>query len=130
MHRGIGAIITLIGIAGCAAGQESKAFQLNDQAIAASDRGDRTEAESLYRASLDEWQKLGTSFETHYAVTELNLAPIVSVSGRRDEALPLFQHALGVLRRTLGDKNLHTVSALNALGGAYLMTSDYHRAEP
>src|SRR5581483_8488941 len=98
--------------------------------IAALDQGDRAGAERLYRASVEEYKKLGPAYEAHLAVTELNLAQVLSANGNRDEALPMYQGVLAVLRRTLGDKNLHTVSALNLLAGAYFMSADYHRAEP
>ena len=130
MYRAIWASITILVISGGACAEQSRAYELNDRAIAALAQGNRAEAEHLYRASIEEWDRLGAAFEAHRAVTELNLAEVLSVGGKRQEAFPIYQRAVAVFRRVVGDRNLHTVGALNMLGGAYLMSSDYKLGQP
>ena len=59
-----------------------------------------------------------------------NLAELFFAMGRYTETEPLLKGALEILRKTLGPKDLETVTALNDLGTLYVETGDYAEAEP
>jgi tetratricopeptide (TPR) repeat protein len=107
---------------------QEKATNLNNQANSVADLGNYPEAERLYREAIEIFRSLGPAFEPHTAGTLVNLGIALSGDGQRSAATKLFQEALALHRRWLGNRNLRTVTNMNELATSYLMTGDPVRA--
>ncbi len=117
-------ICGVLAVAAAAGQQPSEARDLNELGLAAAAYRDHAEAERLYRASIAMWRKLGPEYQAHLAITESNLAHTLCDQGRRRECAGLFEDALPLMRRTLGAKNLTTLTTMNLLGGILLMLGE------
>jgi tetratricopeptide (TPR) repeat protein len=111
-----------------ASAQQDRGFQLNDQGLAAAQRGDYTEAQRLYGEAIDLWQSMGPQYQAHLATTQGNLAEALCMVGNRREGARLFEQSLAVHRKILGSTNPRTLTVMNLLAGSYLMLGDDVRA--
>ncbi|WP_230966804.1 tetratricopeptide repeat protein [Nostoc commune] len=59
-----------------------------------------------------------------------NLAGLYKSTKRYSEAEPLFQQALALWKRLLGDNHPNVATSLNNLAGLYKSTKRYSEAEP
>jgi tetratricopeptide (TPR) repeat protein len=107
--------------------QPQEARKFNEQGLDAYNKGSYVEAEQFHRKAVQLWEKLGKDFEPHLAISKLNLGQALSAQGRRDEAIAVLEESLAGFRKTLGPNDIRTVSAMNLLGGIYLMQGDYNR---
>lgn len=123
-----GGFAILFGVA-VAMGQGREAFDLNDRGLLAASQGDEAAAEHLYRQSMDIWRKMGPAYEGHLGTTEFNLAQALCAQGRRDEALPVLEESVKLLRGTPGVRHINTLMAINYLGGLQLLQGQSDPAE-
>jgi tetratricopeptide (TPR) repeat protein len=100
---------------------------LNDQGLKAYQQGSYAEAEQLHRKAVQLWEKLGPGFEPHLATSKMNLAQALAAQGRRNEAAVALEESVGGFRHSLGPNDIRTLTAMNLLGGIYLMMGDYNR---
>lgn len=110
-------------------GQGPEAFDLNERGLAAAGRGDQAGAERLYRQAMDEWRKMGSDYKAHLGTSEYNLGQTLCAEGRRNEALPVLEDSLHLLRESLGVRHIHTLSAMNYLASLQLMMGDAIHAD-
>lgn len=115
--------LLLLAVCACAADPEA-ARESSDTALAAYRRGDLAMSEKLNRQALAEWEALGPKFTAHQAVTRMNLGNTYSGEGKRDKALTELQQALALFRRSVGIRNLDTLTCVNLLAGLELMWND------
>jgi tetratricopeptide (TPR) repeat protein len=118
-----------VGVLGLAAvvlqGQQPEtASDLNQRGLAAEAHGKHADAEKFYREAVGMWRDLGPEFEAHLATTNLNLAQSLCSQGKRREGAKVFEEALTLLRKSVGLEHYNTLTALNLLGGTYLMLGD------
>jgi tetratricopeptide (TPR) repeat protein len=111
-----------------ASAQIETASQLNDRALALSEKREFDEAKKLFGEALAMYQKLGPSHDAHVAVVKMNLAQVYGAEGRRAECAAVLEESLALFRRTLGIENLNTLTAANILGGMYMMLGKQARA--
>src|SRR5215472_8497906 len=97
--------------------QSQAAKELNDRGLAAYDAGDYVSAERLYRQTIPIWEALGPDYAAHLGISRLNLGQALAGQGRRREALPEFRQAAALLRRSLGVRNLMTLTGINMQAG-------------
>src|SRR6266581_4500999 len=94
----LGFVVMSLGLASAqdagAPVQEKAGFDWNARGLAASARGDNTEAERLFREAGKVWRALGPAYEGHLATTETNLAQAVSGQGKRHEASEILERAV------------------------------------
>src|SRR5690349_11320919 len=93
----------------CASAQPSP-NELNEQGLAATDRRAYDEAEELFLASIQGWQAKGQAYDLHAAIVKTNLAQMYAVHGDRKRCAAMLEEALAVYHRTLGPKDLKTVT--------------------
>lgn len=124
--------ISLALLAAIAAGAQSsteKAQALNDQGNRLAQENEMASAISAYRESVDIWRSLGPSYEAHVAGTLVNLGVSVAASGNRPAAAKIYEEALVLHRRTLGNQNHRTITNMNLLATTWLMIGVRDRAE-
>jgi len=95
----------------------------------AASRGDFAAAEPYYQKAVEQFRAMGTDFQAHLAASLVNLAGANCGQGKRAEGAKYFEEALVLHRRTLGPKNLRTVTNINRMATNYLMLGDTDRAE-
>jgi tetratricopeptide (TPR) repeat protein len=113
-----------------AAAQPEQGKALNDCGVEALARGDLSAAQDMLSASLQIWLSLGLEFEPHAATTLMNLGDVRCAQGQWNEAAGLFERALDLNLRSVGPKNVRTVSNRNRLANVYLVLAEFDRAEP
>ena len=124
--------ISLALLTAIAAGAQSpteKAQALNDQGNRLAQENEMASAISAYRESVDIWRSLGPSYEAHVAGTLVNLGVSVAASGNRPAAAKIYEEALVLHRRTLGNQNHRTITNMNLLATTWLMIGVRDRAE-
>ena len=109
--------------------QLATALDLNDRGNQASEAGRPEEAIGLYRDALAVWRASGPEYDAHRAGTLFNLGIAVSSTGNRPEAARVLDEALALHRKTLGERNLRTVSNMNLLASNYLLIGKDEQAE-
>jgi tetratricopeptide (TPR) repeat protein len=102
--------------------------ELNERGLQATDRREYDEAERLFTEAIQQWHAQGKAYDLHAAIVQTNLAQTYAVRGDRKRCAATIEEALGVYRRTLGLKDLRTLSVLNLLGGVYMMLGNHPRA--
>jgi tetratricopeptide (TPR) repeat protein len=107
---------------------QEPAFQLNDRGLAAAERRDYETAKKYYQEAIAIWEKAGPQYETHQAIVKMNLAQVYGAEGRRMECAATLEESLAAFRRTLGIRNLQTLTAVNILGGIEMMVGNQARA--
>src|SRR5215471_1404522 len=93
--------------------QTDPAYKWNDEGLTAADRGAYKEAEALYHKAMERWRTLGSGFDAHFAVTEMNLSEIQYNQGLRLECKKSLEDSLTILRRTLGVRDERTLTNMN-----------------
>ncbi|MBZ5621865.1 MAG: tetratricopeptide repeat protein [Acidobacteriia bacterium] len=111
------------------AAQPNVAASLNDQGLAAAERGDYARAEPLYAESVQKWRALGSPYDAHTAATLVNLGQVLCNEGKWREGINALEEALALHRRSLGSKHSRTIYNLCQLGHAYALSGDLDRAE-
>jgi tetratricopeptide (TPR) repeat protein len=106
---------------------QQDARKLNEDGLQAYQKGSYEEAEQLQRQALPIWEKLGPEFEAHLAISRMNLAQALAAQGRRAEAAQSLEQSVAGFRHSLGANDLRTLTAMNLLGGIYLMMGEYNR---
>jgi len=112
-----------------AVAQPEAARDLSNQALDAYDHRDYVNAERLGREAVRKWESLGDAYHPHLGITRMNLAQAFAIQGNRTEALDQLQQSIALLREAFGDRNIHTLTAMNLLGGLYLGLGDTENAE-
>jgi tetratricopeptide (TPR) repeat protein len=107
--------------------QPDEARKLNEDGLQAYQQGAFVEAEQLHLRAISLWEKLGTGYEAHLATSRMNLAQALAGQGRRNEAAAALERSVAGFRQSLGPDNLRTLTAMNLLGGIYLMMGEYNR---
>ncbi len=121
-------ILILSSVLVAAAQVKPAADQLNDRGLAASWRGDYTEAEKLLGESLRMWQEMGPRYEAHAAIVMMNLAEALCGEGRWSDGSKLLSQALEISSRSLGPEDLHTLTNMNLLASAKLVVGELDEA--
>jgi CHAT domain-containing protein/tetratricopeptide (TPR) repeat protein len=114
---------------------------LNNLARLYTDIGKYFNAEPLYRQALDIWRSgLGEKYDRllfqsrkyhpKVAVVMTNLARLYHDMGDYTKAEPLYQQALDIRKKVLGDHHPDYASSLNNIGEIYHDMGDYTKAEP
>jgi tetratricopeptide (TPR) repeat protein len=119
----------LFALSSIGMGQESVASKLNDQGLAATDRRDFAAAKKHFADAIAIWESKGPAYLAHVAVVKMNLAQVYGAEGGRVECARLLEESLAGFRRSLGIRDLRTLSALNVLGGMHMMIGNLARAE-
>jgi tetratricopeptide (TPR) repeat protein len=101
---------------------------LNDQGLKAYAQQSYAEAERIHLQAIPLWEKMGPGFEPHLATSKMNLAQALAAQGRRNEAAVAFEESIAGFRHSLGPNDIRTLTAMNLLGGVYLMMGDYNHA--
>jgi len=109
--------------------QPQLASDLNDQGLAAANRGDYARADVLYGEALAKWRELGSPYDAHTASTLVNLGQSLCNEGKWRESTGVFEEALALYRRSLGSKHQRTVYNLSLMGHAYLFAGNLERAQ-
>ena len=120
-------LITVISAA--AQTPPEQAQSINNQGNQLSEKGDYFASERLYREAIAIWRSLGPAYEAHLAGSLLNLGVALSGEGKRIDASINYEEALGLHRRSLGDKHHRTISNMNLLASSYLMLGNPERSE-
>jgi Tfp pilus assembly protein PilF len=102
-------------------GQPEAARELNNRGLEAYGRGEYATAESLYRKAIPIWEGSGDGFTAHLGITRMNLGQALAGEGKRPEAAAELQRSVALLRRSLGIRNLNTLTAVNLLAGTELV---------
>ena len=123
----IGCVIGLAGVA--AAGAQTALADLNELGNRSADRGDFATAEPYYQKAVEQFRAMGPEYEAHLAASLVNLAAANCGQGRRAEGAKYFEEALVLHRRSLGPKDLRTVTNINRMATNYLMLGDGERAQ-
>lgn len=121
-------VVLVLTVAAAGAADLTTANDLNNRSIAALARGDYLDAEQWSRQALEAWRLLGTAFQPHYATSLLNLGESVCGQGRWREAGTIYEEALAINRRILGDAHQHTILNLDALANVRMQTGDLEGA--
>lgn len=74
---------------------------VNNLAVVASDLGDAERAEGLYRSMLQEFGRLGASYDLQRASVRTNLGHLLLAKGEREEALAMFDAVLETRERLM-----------------------------
>jgi len=101
---------------------------LNEQALQLSAARQFDAAEKLFRESISGWHAMGAAYDLHASIVEVNLAQMYAARGERQRCATTMEEALAVHRRTLGVKDLRTLTVINLLAGNYLMLGNHDRA--
>jgi tetratricopeptide (TPR) repeat protein len=107
--------------------QPQDARNLNEQGLEAYQRGSYVEAEQLHRRAIPLWEAMGSEFEPHLAISKMNLAQALAAEGHRTEAAATLEESVAAFKHSLGPNDIRTLTAMNLLGGIYLMMGDYNR---
>jgi Flp pilus assembly protein TadD len=121
--------LLLFALSSVSVGQQSAASALNDRGLAAAERRDFDTARKLYQEAIAAWEKQGPEYEAHVAIVRMNLAQVYGAEGKRMECAAALEESLKGFRRTLGIRDLRSLSALNILGGMHMMLGNHARAE-
>jgi tetratricopeptide (TPR) repeat protein len=121
-------IISLLLLAYAAAANHGPASALNDHGLAAADSHDYDTAKKLYQQAIDIWEKPGPEYQVHVAIVKMNLAQVYGAEGSRVECAQTLEESLAIFRKTVGIRDLRTLTALNILGGIYMMLGNHVRA--
>jgi tetratricopeptide (TPR) repeat protein len=97
--------------------QPEAARDISNQGLDAYNRRDIAAAERLDREAIAKWEALGAGYAPHLGVTRMNLGLVLSVEGRRAEALSELRHAVALLRGALGVRSMQALIAVNLLAG-------------
>src|SRR5947209_5217304 len=111
-----------------AVAQPEEANRLNQDGLLAYQRTAYAEAEKDDLQANAIWEKLVPQFHPHLAISKMNLAQALAAEGRRPEAAEVFRESVALFRESLGVQDLRTLTAMNLLGGLYLMMGDYNHA--
>ncbi len=103
------------------------AVDLNNLARLRFELGDAANAEPLFRQALAMWKRLGDGDSA--AITELNLAALLTHRGAWNEALTLHLNVLEFRRETVGEDHPRVASSLFGLGIFHYMKGELERAE-
>jgi tetratricopeptide (TPR) repeat protein len=104
--------------------QPEAAREISNQGLDAYNRHDRATAERLNREAIAKWEALGEAYAAHLGVTRMNLGLVLSVEGRRTEALSEMRQAVALLRGSLGVRSMQALIAMNLLAGLDLALGD------
>jgi tetratricopeptide (TPR) repeat protein len=104
------------------------AWQLNERGLAAAERRDYETAEKDYEQAIAIWENAGPQFEAHLAIVRMNLAQVYGAEGRRLDCAAMLERSLASFRKTLGPRDLQTLTAINILGGIQMMIGNQARA--
>ena len=119
----------LLALARKSGSQDRLAAALNEHALTIDSQGRFTEAEGLYRQTLDIGLKTIGDEHPNYAIRLNNLATVVQEQGRYLEAEGLYRQALDIDRNTIGEAHPDYATDLNNLAGAVRMQGRYFEAE-
>jgi eukaryotic-like serine/threonine-protein kinase len=108
----------------------SIASSLNNLGLTVSDRGDATQAETLFRDALAIWRAAGAADVEHVAGGLNNLAAVLRKQGRLEESARLLEEAVELRRRTRGNAHPALARVLGQLGQVYNQRGEFARAEP
>jgi len=107
---------------------------LNNLALLLANKGDRVEAESLYRRSIGIQERLPESDKSaamaNLGTSLYNLGTLLSDGGDFTGAEPLFRRAIIIRERVYGPDHPDIAAALNNLAQLLLAKGDYAGAEP
>src|SRR5262249_38255220 len=120
--------LLLFAAAGGAAEQET-AGGMNGRGRAAGAKRDFETAEKLFKDVIAIWEKQGPAYTAHLAIVKTNLAQVYGATGRRAECAAVLEEALDGFRKSLGIRDLRTLTSLNILGGSHMMLGHVARAE-
>jgi len=102
--------------------------ELNNRAVAHFREARYSQAEQLYRAALDGWQKIpGT--ERDRAISLNNLALLLTATARFEEARAAQEESVAQLRITDGERGRDTARALTNLADLYRLSGYIAKAE-
>lgn len=121
--------ITLLLVSISALAGQSPASEMNDRALAAADKEDFETAKKLYAEAIGLWEQKGPDYLAHISIVKTNLAQVLCAEGRRVECAAMLREAVAGLRKTVGVKDLQTLSAMNLLGGIDMMLGNTAEAE-
>src|SRR3954453_15735308 len=127
MHQGASMILTLVAFTIAMPGFQGGAEQpppvlarcLHERAVSLADAGRPSEATAEFANAIAMWKSLGAAYDPHRATTMMQMASILQMEGRSDKAIPKFEEALGLLRKSLGEKHERTAAAMVRLASAY-----------
>lgn len=127
-----GALATLETILGPEHSETAQA--LNNLALLLANKGDRVEAESLYRRSIGIQERLPESDKSaamaNLGTSMYNLGTLLSDGGDFTGAEPLFRRAIIIREKVYGPDHPDVAAALNNLAQLLLAKGDYTGAEP
>ncbi len=121
-------IILVLLALGTASAQREAASELNDRGLAASEARRFDDAKRFFGEAIRKYEGLGPEYDAHVAVTKMNLSQVYGAEGKRLECAAMLEESLAVFRRTLGIKDIRTLTAANILGGIYMMLGNHTRA--
>ncbi len=120
---------TLLLVSVSAFADQSPASVLNDRGLAAVDSQDFETAKKMYAGAIAIWEEKGPEYAAHVAIVKMNLAQALCAQGRREECAATLEESVAGLRKTVGVKSLDTLTAMNLLGGIYMMLGNTAQAE-
>jgi tetratricopeptide (TPR) repeat protein len=104
--------------------QPAAARDISNRGLDAYDRQDYTTAERLDREAIGKWEALGEAYKAHLGITRMNLGQVLSIVGRREEALSEFRQAVGLIRGALGVHSMQALISMNQLAALDLALGD------
>src|SRR4051812_5389154 len=110
-------IILVLFTLATASAQTEAASALNDQGLEATEKRQFDDAKQLFQAAIAKYKELGPNYDAHIAVTKTNLAQVYGAEGRRTECAAMLEESLALFRRTLGIKDVRSLTTANILGG-------------
>jgi tetratricopeptide (TPR) repeat protein len=106
------------------------ALCLHERAVQLADEGHPAEATANFAKAIGIWNDLGASYDPHRATTMMQMASVLQMEGRSDQAIHAFEQALVLLRRSLGEKHERTAAAMVRLASAYANSGQTAKADP
>lgn len=122
-------ISILIGLPMQAGSQASEALDLNQRGMDAAARRDFAAAERDYQQAIAIYRSMGAPFEAHLSVALFNFAETLCGEGEWAKSHAIFEESLALSRRALGTRDLHALTALNALGHVETVLGQFDAAE-
>ena len=107
-----------------------EARELDKRGNAAMERYRHEEAEQWFRQSVEMFRSLGPGNQADLAEVLSDLGEALAGQGKRKEAIEEYKQALSLHVQALGAKHLRTLTNMNLLASARLMSGDLAGAEP
>jgi tetratricopeptide (TPR) repeat protein len=104
-------------------------YDLNDQGVDASARGDFAVAERLLDQAIEHWRPMGPDYDGHVATALYNKAEAQCGEGKWREASRNFEESVTLIKRSRGLRNDRTIHYENALANVYMMLGEPGKAE-